>query len=388
MRKTIVIFLFAMIFFVLCSCSYQENNKDNIRKNAELESDSDYKQAETLKNDLDSEGYYTYKSEPDSHELSIKEGEVLITFAKNAFLNIEYYTGSDMNDTNKISNNYVYLKPGESLYAKINGVTNPNSSEYEFSKFIVREKSSEGAFEEKFAESKLENNIVLSIQENYKGNELMVIPVGQFNMRTLNFSACWIDKDNKKREINGLDWRINDELVNGNQIEVSPVKSYKVSCDYSRFSNDYYFKTSISKAFYHNKKEHIVEFLDKTSTEESTDFEVVLHKFITIKLSSNKNLFEKAWDAAKGLFNDSVEYIKKIELNDKEQKSSYWKDNEIKGIREEDVLRITVSNGYILESKDIRISDGIPVDDGTLYSLSVPETNLTSITITIKEKEG
>ncbi|MBR4765458.1 MAG: hypothetical protein IK085_01700 [Clostridia bacterium] len=388
MKTTIRIILLCtavLSLLMLCSCLSKEKT---IKKNSGLELDSEYIRYDSLnKNDeLDADGYYQYSSENTVQDSENHQGEIYVTFAKNAFLEFEYYTDSKMEEKNRISSDSCYFKTGDKIYAKNSKVSNPYSNEYAFSKFIIRECTPDGEVGDKITESRLNNNLVFTIPESYAGSNLMIVPLGEFKKRKISFSAYYIDNNNRKHSLGDVKWTIGEEdpIIGNGSVEINPVSAYTVKCDYSNLADDYYYKDSSPKCFNNNDEVHIVEFRQKTSVEKSPQYNVQLHQFITIRITNSKNFFENLWSDVTG-----SEAIKSITVNDEERKISNYKDVELTKLREGDKVTITVNNNYLIKSKNKEMNRFIqetPIKDGYKYTITIPNTNLTEFDLYIKER--
>lgn len=369
---------------LFCGCSMQEHI---ITKNAKIETDSDYVNYINLKdnNELNSDGYFEEKTgNNEFNEENAPDGKIHVTFAKNSYISFKYYTEKDMSETSVINTDSCYLNPGTTIYAKINKIDNPNSNVYNFSKFIILKYDINSSSYEQIKESTLNDSIVFTIPSSPFVGEFSIVPLGKFDKRKINLSAFYIDKNGKKQKINDVKWTISDDShdYSNGTVEIDPIKSYTVSCDYSMLANEYYFKESTPEYFKHDDKSHKIEFFQKTSVDYTSIFEVQLHQFISLKISNNGS----AWDKLIKKVSRS-EALLSIKINGNDEEIKDIKTNEFENIKEGDTIIVKVAEGYALVSKDIVLPKGTPLKDGTQYTITIPSTNLTEISITTKEKE-
>lgn len=251
----------------LSGCEAAENF---ILKQAGVLSDEEYQTYLELKNSgqLDEEGYY---KSPELEEYD-PEGKVHVTFAKNAYIEVEYYLDPALTLPVEVP---CYLNPGECIYARVADPEHPFSSYYRFDTFCVYEYDEENhkGKELLWVKERKESYTVLQIPEDYKGREVSVEPLGRYEKRTLELEDYYIDADGQRQDTFGV-WLVNGERIYDGKTEVSPVEALEVEFQYD--AEKYEYVSSGPESFYH--EDGVVQFETVYANDELDSFSVELQQ--------------------------------------------------------------------------------------------------------------
>lgn len=281
MKKRWII-VFGISLFVLSGCNSITNNirttsdrliEDAILKKANIEMDAEYiEYSERVKNGtIDENGYYAGK-ETDEFELYEDEEAIHVTFAKNSYINVNYY--SDVELREEINKEVCLLHANDCIYAEIQNIYNPNTDSYNFDHFEVWEFDEEGN-KTNVITSEFKDSLVFQLPMEYKAKEISIVPLGKYVDKELLLEDFFIDNNNMKQPLAGM-WTVNGEETTGNTMRVSPLGSYTVSYKYD--SQNY--KVVNSEPEYRDNDEEvgIIEFEMYNSTEEVSEFRVELRQ--------------------------------------------------------------------------------------------------------------
>ncbi|MEY8522859.1 hypothetical protein AALA90_07520 [Lachnospiraceae bacterium 38-10] len=265
-KKTAII-LCILSTLILSGCS---STKDFILHHSGLMTENEYQNYINLKNtnQLDAEGYYISSEINDSAESLPPDNSIHVTFADNAYLEIEYYADTEL--TIPVSRHECYLKPDDRIYASIPVPVHPSSNYFSFDRFCIYAYDEDGnKGEELFwkdntysenGKSSLNNDdtnslLVLSVPENYNGAEIAVIPIGEYQKRSIKLNDYYIDSTgNTQTEKNDMplgNWTVNGESLSKDSIEISPVESLFVDFNYD--PEKFAFESSAPSSFYNDK---------------------------------------------------------------------------------------------------------------------------------------
>ena len=283
-RKTIL-FLSTILALSLTGCSVIKSPlKKKILEQSNIQEDENYKEYEKYEEsgNLDDEGYYIEKAAEDTED----HAQVHVTFAENNNLNVQYFT--DAKHEHPIDPADCYLDPGSSVYAVISIDDEIFSSMYEFSEFRIYEIDSEGSRKEssslKMTGSK--TGQVMKIPAGFEGTDIIIEPIGSYQQRTVSLNDYWSDDDNNKTELNGT-WFVNDKEFTSDTVEISPVTPYIISYEFD--SGEYFYLSSTPECYYSNSEDGIVIFNQREAYDETVDYSVELHKYLSTTLVSDVN---------------------------------------------------------------------------------------------------
>lgn len=285
MKKRIIssIALATTLLFSLTGCSSVKEYLGNkmLQESGVLE-DSNYTEYEKYKSAglLDPNGYYTEKLDESDDRSNL---DVKVTFAENNNLEIQYYSDSVLR--NAIDKSDCFMKKGDSIYAVVKVSDKIFSSMYEFTKFRVFEYSEDGERREaSLTMDKVGDTYVLKIPENYDATSISIEPIGSYQERTIKLNDYYIDDNEERQPLTGT-WVVNDKSYTSDTVEVSPVTSYIISYEYD--SDEYFYLSSDPECYYSNNFDGIVIFKQREADDETVDYTVDLHKYISVALVSD-----------------------------------------------------------------------------------------------------
>lgn len=368
-------FLLLTIFtgmFTGCSVSdMQQQLEDKVEEYvlqiSDIEESDTYKQYVMLFEEgrLDEEGRYNELGEYEEEffgdknvgENPVNEEEnkqVRITFAANSYLDVMYYYDADLEDP--IKNNYCYLDPGESIYASQPECKNPYTNSYVFSEFRIYEYDNNGD-RNRIWDMSSKNGTVLTISEEFKGTELSVEPVGEYQRRKVSFDTYMVDKNGAHKVIAGGVWKVNDKDCTEGGLELSPSEAAIIKYCYD--PEEYYLVETEPSYFSDNGG--VVEFPRTTAMDDISSYSVQLHTYGSAVLEGDS---------------DGIEKISSIIINNKDCYDRYFMDNkEIGHLKVGDRVLIETTDEYRLFSTQVDINEET-LDNGVYrYSFTVPESS-------------
>lgn len=287
MKRIFVQMLVLMVLLLLPGCSRLDAHYVNrIEEESGMTKTPDYQAYQRYEEagNLDQDGYYLQDAFETEEDEEAPQGTVRVTFAANAFLKVQYYTDSAFSDS--ISSNEVYFKPGESIYAEVTLEKTAPSSTYAFSAFRISELDAEGKSTLTKTVTPGETGLIMQISEEDVGKELSIAPMGKYLPRTISFKDSFLDNDEQEHALSGK-WMVNDKPVIGHSAEINPVSSYIISYEFD--SDQYFFVSSEPNCFYSNNEDGVVIFNKREATDETQDYSVRLHQYVTVELPSNRN---------------------------------------------------------------------------------------------------
>jgi len=198
---------------------------------------------------LDENGHYAAAEFSSELEVLPPEDSVHVTFAQNAYITVQYYTGADLEKP--LDPKQCYLKPGDYIYVSEPVCNHPSSSWYKFDRFRMYAYDESGSrTQELSCSSANTSSLVLRIPEDHTGSEISVVPIGKYENRVLKLADYYVDSTGHHQELSGK-WIINDQETTSGQMEVSPVEPLMVDFQYD--ADKYDFVASNPSSFYHEK---------------------------------------------------------------------------------------------------------------------------------------
>ncbi len=230
---------------------------------------------------LDQDGYYKDEQEDIGHD-----GEIHVTFSKNENLGIEYYRDSAKSIVVDVDD--CYINPGDSLYASLTVSEDVFSSTYTFAGFEIYECNEDGTYKlaEDIAGDYETTGRVLTVPSDCKFTELSVAPTGEYEERKISLYDYYTDDDEKENPLDGT-WLINDKEYTSDSISINPISPYIISYEYD--SDEYFYRSSLPEAYYNDNEQGIVIFNQRQASDETVDYSVELHKYLSISLVSDKD---------------------------------------------------------------------------------------------------
>lgn len=270
LRKSIItLFLFSIL--MLSGCSAIKMNAGFLHFCGAI-SEEEYQNYIQLidSNQLDEKGNYVIPEVSSVPEFVPPEGSVHVTFAKSAYIDVQYYLDSDL--TTPVDTAKCYLLPNDCIYTAEPICDHPSSNRYQFDRFCIYAYDEDGKrTQELFWDNPDNSPYALRIPENCEYSEVSIIPVGKYEERTLELTDYYIDSAGNQQELSGT-WIVNDEEVSTQRIEVSSVELLCVDFKYDDKKYDYV--SSEPSCFYHEKG--LVRFETTYANEDIDQYSVKL----------------------------------------------------------------------------------------------------------------
>lgn len=298
----------------------------------------------------------------------IPKDKVRVTFAKNEFLNIEYYKDSEFKDKIDIEN--CLLNPGTTIYAKLE-VNNTITKAYEFDEYRIYSYDSDGKSE--WIGSLSTEDLVYKIPETYGGYDLSIKPIGKYVPMGISHQAYIIDENGNKKKANVDDcqWYINDEKLTDNQ--TVSVSEYSISC---KEINDNYYCSNSSPVYYsRDLSDKSVVFPLALPTEEPETYVVYLRKYISLNIDANSKSDIKI----------------KVKRGNDEYKEYPVVDDKVEKIVIGDNIRVEIKSGYELSSGSLYqyFSEPEIIENGEKirYTFTIPELDDIQLDLLVRKSE-
>lgn len=280
--KTLITIECAFMIACISGCtSIKERLGQRMLEESDIETNAEYQlyQGYSDAGSLDQNGYFLTAQDEVSHE-----GEVHVTFSDNSNISVEYFSNPEK--TLLIDTYACYLSPGESIYANVTIKRSVISTAYKFSGFNIYE------FEDgnRYIADGLNGDFntsgcVLTIPEDYKGTDLAVTPIGEFEERVINLKDYYIDDDTEVNyPLNGT-WMLNNQQTTDESFGINPVSPYIVSFEYD--NTQYFYLSSSPDAYYIDNSQGIVIFKQRQPSDETVDYSVELHRYLSITIKSD-----------------------------------------------------------------------------------------------------
>lgn len=256
--------------------------ESQMRKKSGVEADESYQAYQAYRDEgqLDEQGYIQERYlDADGGAETRPEGSARVTFASNSYLDVKYFADADF--SKPLNAGVCYLNPGDSVYAKVS-VKNASSSMYEFSEFRVYQY--DGQKRQQIAVAK--DGPILEITQEQADAELAVEPIGSYRPRVISLRDYYTDDSGKEHNLSGV-WTVGDREETGDKIEISPVSSYVISYQYD--SNEYFYLSSEPQCYYINKEDGVAIFEKRDSKDDTADYAMELHKYITVAIPTDRS---------------------------------------------------------------------------------------------------
>ena len=289
-RKAVCITGLLFILNFLSGCAVQDRIATKMLEKSGVLESNDYLEYEHYAGQglLDVNGYYlddsTDGEKPDA------DADILITFGDNNNLRISYYSDSLLRNTIDASNCIAHK--GDSIYAFVEISEDIFSSMYDFSEFRVYEYTRDGEKRKSSLEmEKISNNVYeLKLPENYSANGIYIEPIGGYRNRVISLNDYYIDENDVKQPLSGK-WTINEKVYTDDTASISPIADYIISYNYD--SSEYFYLSSSPEVFYSSNLDGVVIFNQRDASDDTLDYTVELHKYLTVKLISDMNRYVK-----------------------------------------------------------------------------------------------
>lgn len=302
MKKTAIL-LTVISTMLLTGCTRAEAILEQVFLNQSgILEDQDYIKFSEYKNQgkLNANGVYDpEKSNGNIVDAGKRTGKVHVTFAENKYMDIKYYTDSELkNEINTLS---CYLNPSDSIYSSKPDTLNPNSNSYKISEYRIREYDENNRVsDEHRVPYTEETTFIYQIPEDFLGTDISILPVGEYQDRTLSMKVFYKDEESLQHELNNAGkWLVNGKVNNGNNASISAIEPYTLVFDFDE--NNYFYVGSEPKPFTQEPiTVGLVEFLEANPTEADKEYSVELQKYLSLAIRIDQ-------DGSIGI-NNSAEY--------------------------------------------------------------------------------
>lgn len=331
--KKAIIMISCISLLALTGCEAVDNS---LMKLAGIKSDADYKAyQEKLKNkQIDDDGNYI--SDEFDDELVIPDGSIHVSFFENRNIRIDYFY--DAQFTRPIDIYGCYIDPGDSIYASVSEVNNPDSTTYDFSEFKVFRYDEAGT---RYAvDIGHDNKNVITIPEDFSSTEIAVEPVGFYPNRQIAFSDEFTDNNGESSNANGS-WFIDNKKYDTDTAEISSAAGYSVSYEYD--PDMYYFVDSAPKAFFYSDEKGKVIFADTVN--DTDEYSVKLHKYTAADIDIHSPGLSEIKLNNEAINDGNKDRLKKLRAGDVLKFTTDTKNTVYS--EELDVKPDAISNGYI-----------------------------------------
>lgn len=279
--------LWAVVLLSLCGCSSLDRflEEQAVAQSGIRDSDV-YQEYQSLSEggQLDRDGYYFPEEAPEESELP-PANAIRITFARNPYLDIQYYQDEAL--TLPLDGSGCYVYPGDSIYAAEAVNTSPYRRVYSLSAFVVYEYGADGAQGRELSRTPAGERLVFQIPADYRGKELAIMPLGAYASRFLSLEAYATDDAGARQLLAGAGiWTVNGEVKKDTAVQVSSVEPYTVRFAYD--SQQYFYVGSSPACFYADNQGGVVEFREADAADETETYTVELHPYLTLSVLLEK----------------------------------------------------------------------------------------------------
>ena len=282
------------IAFLMCSvtgCSavntgerFKDRINDAVKERSEINSDSDYI---NYKADLSAgrltDGHYSYTgfAGVDRSGADDTAGKAAVSLSQNSMLNVHYYL--DEAHKNEITDPYhgfVYLAPGQSLYAVTEKKSGSSPEKYSFSSFRVFS-IKDGKKTLVSEEYDTKTGLFFTAPDNCDGLEFSAAPVGKYENKELTLSDYYTDDTFAHIDAEGK-WTIGDKEFTAGKAEAGPFGLYTVKYEFD--ADKYFFVSSEPK--YSSLDENTVVFGRASASDDISEYSVELHPYISVTMKT------------------------------------------------------------------------------------------------------
>jgi len=261
----------------------QEGIVNAMRNESGIKKDEDYITAEELKANGELEnGEYNGEVEYAEEAETVESGTVNVAFAENKYISVSFYRDSELK--NVIDTNSCTINPGDTVYARIDSVTNPYTDCYKFDSIRVVEYSESGEKGNNIGGFEGSDILSFTLSQFYSGTELSFETVGRYEKQHVVLTAFW-DNGAGKENVNGK-WYINQNQVVSGDNEVDSSTDYTVVFEYD--TEEFYFVASDPEDVFSNKDGRI-EFNKESRIGGIREFEVELYPYVSMSIQGKKS---------------------------------------------------------------------------------------------------
>ena len=354
MTKRIFLLLFIVCLTLTGCSSISRVLEKQMLKQAGITEDENYKtyQSYNTAGKLTQQGYYSEEVfEAEENAVTQPPDTALISFAKNSYLNIKYYSDSDC--TKEITDQAGYFKSGDKIYATVKLSKNVTSSMYIFEGFRLYQYI-DGERELIDTVQPDKNGLLLKIDKKHIGMDFTIEPIGDYVSRHISLRDYYSDDDGNEHNLAGT-WLIDDKEYTGEEVKINPVASYIISYEYD--NDEFFYLSSSPECYYSNHEDGIIIFELMEPTDESYDYSVQLHKYLSADIETSIN--------------------RTIKLNEAdEQKVASGQKYSFKKLKYGDELKVVTDTAWpqLEMCRDLIVTSSFENKDGNYeYTLIVPQ---------------
>ncbi len=280
--------------FLMCSvtgCSavntgerFKDRINDAVKEQSEINSDSDYI---NYKADLSAgrltDGHYSYSgfAGVDRSGADDTAGKAAVSLSQNSLLNVHYYLDeAHKNEINDPYHGFVYLAPGQSLYAVAEKKSGSAPEKYLFSSFRVFS-IKDGKRTLVSEEYDTKTGLFFTAPDNCDGLEFSAGPVGKYENKELTLSDYYTDDTFAHIDAEGK-WSIGDKEFSAGKAEAGPFGLYNVKYEFD--ADKYFFVSSEPK--YSSLDENTVVFGRASASDDISEYSVELHPYISVTMKT------------------------------------------------------------------------------------------------------
>ena len=150
--------------------------------------------------------------------------------------------------------------------------------------YRIVEYDAEGNVKKEYQQETTDGTLKYDIPSNFVGTEMSVIPVGEYPDRNLSMSVYYVDDSGNEHSLgNAGTWSINNDNIEGNTAQISPIESYVLKLAYD--TENYFYVSCEPDCFTKNPAATgFVEFWEAEPTDADMSYRVELHQFLKLSL--------------------------------------------------------------------------------------------------------
>lgn len=384
-RKILKSILFLPILFLLTGCtSSLDYLKEQMWVMSGVESDKSYIQFRQMEsaNALDKEGLYRSKEmeEYQKHLSEQEQGSVHISFARNEFMNFNFFRNSEMDDAIDVTN--CRMNPGDEIYSSVPEISEESGAFYQFSEIRILELNQNGSIKKQLASVKDLPGLLYRIPEDFTGTDIAILPLGNYHDRTVHMDTVQIHPDGSVTSLDRGTWIIDSKKYGNGEAALNPLESYKIIYDYSPYIEDYYFESSIPGSYWDNSNLGQVAFLLEPSDEDNLSYQVRLHPYGEMKINNTatyQNVVDSFIESASAIFTnkniiETKNVILQLQVNGQSSVNNF-SDTEITvpKLKAGDQVNIQVPNNMKLIAENIQIGRADEKGEFREYRFTIPD---------------
>ena len=384
MKRLRIVFLLPILVILSGCTQVRERVEQLMWEHSGVTEDVAYNQYQQMQasDALDKDGLY-HSAEVESYEKSLeKPGTVHVTFARNDFLDFKYYR--DESYSEPLETTDCWLNPGDAVFAGEPELINPISRLYRFSEFVILELGEKGSIKEVLQNTKNIPGEIYRIPDDFTGTDISVIPIGEYQNRTVKLSAVTVAPDGSRKVLENGSWEIDGKRYGNVRVQLNPVESYRIIYDYTPYLENQYFAGSSPEFYWENNRDGTITFLADPSDNEYMEYEVRFHPYGLMTITNAvtyQNMVDSLLDGAAAIFgNSSVietqNLISLIQVNGL-TKGNNFSDTEVTvpELKVGDEILIRVPADMKLVSEDIKELSAAESDAGRDYRFLIPDTD-------------